>query len=155
MKSLIFSNQHVEMILSGRKTMTRRLVKQAIGEDEFPSTFADRYARPGDCAVVKEPFWRSVQGGIFFYPPPYRHQACSPIHLPWKDSRCAIEVVSCRVERLLDMPEEDLAREGYPDIIFRSTFMECVWDKLNPRAQASTNPWVYVVEFRVVKDHHE
>jgi len=165
MKSLIFSNQHVEMILSGRKTMTRRLVKPPVSGYLNAAKClsghqheAEAYARPGDRIVVRERFWKSSSGSIYFRepsylggpPPPYVAKACSPLHLPWKESRCTIEVVSCRVERLLDMPAEDVAKEGYPGTD-PDPFFVCVWDKLNPKAPASTNPWVYVVEFRMLK----
>jgi hypothetical protein len=166
-KSLIFSNQHVEAILAGRKTMTRRLVK---GERQIyyldreikfdpklqnvGAATANAYARPGDRIVVKEPFWEANDGKALFIKPPYAGPAKSPMFMPWKESRCTIEVVSCRVERLFDMPFADTFKEGYLSFE-RERFFEEVWDKLNPRAKAATNPWVYVLEFFMLKGRWE
>lgn len=93
------------------------------------------------------------------------------IHMPRWASRIDLEVVSVRVERLQEIGEEDARAEGiefedhtkdawrgwksFDGTCLYDTALESFrkgWDSLNAkRAPWSSNPWVWVVEFRRIK----
>lgn len=82
------------------------------------------------------------------------------IHMPRSASRLTLEVTGVRVERLQDISGEDCAREGItipPSDCFSDVNTnwklrrqyENLWDSLNAkRAPWSSNPWVWVIEFK-------
>lgn len=81
------------------------------------------------------------------------------IHMPRWASRITLEVTGVRVERLQAISEEDARAEGVDlsdplvatcwGAIERFSFL---WDGINgTRAPWSSNPWVWVVEFRRVE----
>lgn len=85
----------------------------------------------------------------------------SPILMPRWASRLTLEMVSVRVERLQEISRADAAAEGMcylaeqnaPGIV-PSSWPEqnfaAGWDRLNgKRAPWASNPWVWVVEFKV------
>ena len=96
----------------------------------------------------------------------------SPMFMPRWASRILLEITDIRVERLNDISEADCEKEGfrfYP--LSRICFKPCstkhpsghgsnnyksifgeYWDTLNAKKgyQWSSNPWVWVVEFKVV-----
>nr|DAO68245.1 MAG TPA: ASCH domain protein [Bacteriophage sp.] len=98
----------------------------------------------------------------------------SPIHMPRWASRILLEITDIRVERLNDISEADCEKEGfrfYP--LSRICFKPCstkhpsghgsnnyksifgeYWDTLNAKKgyQWSSNPWVWVIEFKKVQD---
>ena len=86
----------------------------------------------------------------------------SPIHMPRWASRLLLEITDIKVERLQDISCEDAVKEGFsdkkpsgmqpammpnPKADFRN-----YWDSLNTKKGYpwSSNPWVWVVEFKVV-----
>lgn len=98
------------------------------------------------------------------------------IHMPRWASRLELDVTGVRVERLNAITEEDAWAEGvdpflvrYPSFgadqciegdrvdekPFRTSFV-CLWDEINGnRALFSSNPWVWVVEFKRVTAERE
>lgn len=87
----------------------------------------------------------------------------SPIHMPRWASRILLEITDIKVERLQDISCEDAVKEGFsdkkpsgmqpammpnPKADFRN-----YWDSLNTKKGYpwSSNPWVWVVEFKVVE----
>jgi hypothetical protein len=91
-------------------------------------------------------------------PPPWR----SPIHMPRWASRITLEVTAVRVQRLHDMPREDVYAEGISEEYvrhFRQWFDDQApwmafaekWDTINrKRAPWSSNPWVWAITFRTI-----
>lgn len=81
------------------------------------------------------------------------------IHMPRWASRITLEVVEVRVERLQEMSEYDLAREGYHERSHAKCLKAFVhsWDALNAKRGFSweSNPWVWVVEFNQTEASHE
>ncbi len=89
------------------------------------------------------------------------------IHMPRKASRILLEITGIRVERLQDISEDDAIEEG---ILFNGDY-ELWWDyqreqwicvdpidsykslicKINGPETWEKNPWVWVVEFKVIK----
>ena len=79
------------------------------------------------------------------------------IHMPRVASRIILEVVSVRVERLQRITEDDARAEGVgegpqegwvtgPVVAFAD-----LWDSINGQDAWLVNPWVWVVEFKVIK----
>lgn len=141
-RPILFSSSMVLAILSGRKTVTRRLVKPApMWHDEIPGRQAAGccpYGTPNDRLWVRETWraWALVGAGDLWrvqYAADGAHRdlvvgdaipadwtcprACERgnapgIHMPRWASRLTLEVVSVRVERLHDITEEDILLEG-------------------------------------------
>lgn len=80
------------------------------------------------------------------------------IFMPRWASRITLEVTGVRVERLQDIADADAGAEGCPGIEeagsawtseWRRDWFRGLWDTINgKRAAWSTNPWVWVVEFK-------
>ena len=94
------------------------------------------------------------------------------IHMPRWASRITLEITGVRVERLLEISEQDAIAEGVErvryandphdagfrdylgDVVLRSArhSFETLWVKINGRESWDANPWVWVVEFRRVEN---
>lgn len=82
------------------------------------------------------------------------------IHMPRWASRILLEVVSVRVEKLGAISEADCIAEGcagghgsIPGYAYAATPIEhyrAMWDSINGAGDYDKNPWVWVVEFRVL-----
>lgn len=75
------------------------------------------------------------------------------IFMPRWASRLTLEVTEIRVQRLQDITDEDVIAEGVvvPESSGNSLrdWFACGWDELNEeRAPWSSNPWVWVINFR-------
>ena len=76
------------------------------------------------------------------------------IHMPRKFCRLTLEVTGARVERLQDISERDALCEGARQCgdssrAYRLGFTE-LWQSINAkRVPWASNPWVWVVEFRI------
>jgi hypothetical protein len=210
-RPILFSAPMVRAILAGRKTQTRRAVKNtglyaidaAIhGEDVARrelAALATRcpYGQPGDVLWVKETW----QGPLLGEGVPAPEDAYSPkyceyradggpapefmtsddvlvrrwrpsIHMPRWASRIILEVTAVRVERLQDIsdrgPQNDCTAEGVfhcgmdvPSYEAWSTsglrssekyMYRQLWESINGAGSWDANPWVWVVEFRML-DH--
>ena len=86
---------------------------------------------------------------------------CRPrIHMPRWAGRILLEVVSVRVEKLGAISEADCVAEGcagghgsIPGYAYDATPIEhyrALWDCINGAGDYDKNPWVWVVEFRVL-----
>lgn len=81
------------------------------------------------------------------------------IFMPRWASRLLLENIAVRVERLQDISTDDLRAEGFrPDneasLLWRETLAENfqkLWNEINPKHPWSSNPWVWVVEFKRVE----
>lgn len=84
------------------------------------------------------------------------------IYMPRWASRISLEIVSVRVERLQEITPNDARAEGLPAYvatpesdfysIYRNAFRK-LWDPINAKRGYSweSNPWVWVVEFKMVE----
>lgn len=81
---------------------------------------------------------------------------CKPaIHMPRWASRITLEITGVRVERLQDISRGDAMNEGCP---FQNMaqgddprkWYADLWESINGTGSWDLNPWVWVVEFKVV-----
>jgi hypothetical protein len=87
------------------------------------------------------------------------------IHMPRAASRITLEITGIRVERLNDCSEQDAIAEGiskyekgwlnydgiYPVPLSPIDSYQTLWESINGAGSWAANPWVWVVEFKVVK----
>jgi hypothetical protein len=163
----------VRAILDKRKTQTRRIVKGSnkygvalgLGDtrvlwDKCP------YGEPGDRLWVRET-WGPCAGGIV-----YRADGATfcpdggkwkpSIHIPRWASRITLEIESRRVERLIEISNDDAIAEGlvYSDSCWYPTddpkvspWMTALgayrdlWESINGAGSWDANPWVWVIQF--------
>lgn len=126
-KPILFSTEMVQAILSGRKTQTRRIIKDKIlqenplevDEEFLKMTVKSKY-EIGDVLWVREAFHFEVDSdtGEFIK---YGYRADKDwngalwkpsIHMPKKACRIFLEVTKVRVERLRDLFHLDAIEEG-------------------------------------------
>lgn len=145
------------------------------GFESYDETVRCPYGQPGDRLWVRETWAYSHQcehynhlherNDSFIYRA--TNEACGPkkwrppIHMPRWASRITLEVTGVRVERVLDISEEDARDEGPPDI-FNDTWptiaeyhpidaFRTLWNSINgnkPGRSWDDNPWVWVIEFK-------
>ena len=164
-RDLLFSGPMVRSLLARTKTETRR---------GMPCRAAT--LKPGQRAFVKET-WRPVGDGTEFRadigedaPGPWR----SAMLLPYARARLAVRVVEVAIERLEDLDELGAIAEGVemlpptggdtarqwrdylnPAGFFwtaRESYLS-LWDAINGRGSAATNPEVAVIRFTVEAAH--
>ena len=141
MKPIIFSTPMVQAILDGRKTMTRRVIKDkditnsfdidvdgsayayinpATG-DSCPPTAIAKY-QVGDILWVRET-WSKDENGEYVYRtnygtteddsfPPSMFKWRPSIFMPREAARIFLLVTNVRVERLQDISEDEAIKEG-------------------------------------------
>lgn len=78
------------------------------------------------------------------------------IHMPKWAARLWLEVTGVRVQRLQEITEKDAKAEGVGPNLGMGEWVRAfrnLWDNLNKkRAPWSSNPWVWVVEFRKLEN---
>lgn len=146
---------------------------------EYP--MASPYGKPGDRLWVKETWAQpaamdpgptvyradypaSVPAGFTNLPTADAIKWKSSLFMPRAASRILLEVVSVRVERLLEISEQDAIAEGIPwqrcvdwqgpgntrrDFGPKDAY-KTVWEGINGVGSWDANPWVWVVEFKRV-----
>lgn len=87
---------------------------------------------------------------------------CPSIHMPRWASRITLEIVSIRVERLDTISEADAAAEGVslelestPWGVLPTPFwwaFRNLWQSINGPGSWNDNPWVWVIEFKRVRE---
>ena len=143
-KPILFSTEMVNAILDGRKSMTRRVIKDkditnnfdidVDGSayayinpetgDSYPPTAIAKY-QVGDILWVRET-WSKDENGEYVYRtnygtteddsfPPSMFKWKSSIHMPREAARIFLRVKNVRVERVQDITEEDAKNEGVKD----------------------------------------
>ena len=184
MKPILFNTEMVQVILNGRKTTTRRVVKPQPTDQFAKPTFieADGTWREGWARVIKPPYqpgdvlyvretWYERLGDISMGKYIYRAQAepqdeihqyaldqnrwHPSIHMPREAARIFLRVTDVRAERLQEITEGGVNREGHPfseitgnklddfALLWNSTIKKADLDKYG----WNVNPWVWVIEF--------
>ena len=134
-RPILFSAPMVRAILDGRKTVTRRMVKGDalawLNADFSPGFVAekDNYCCPfgyaGDVLWVKEPLhrtgWTMVTPGVVTYTATgdatayqwkWKNSGLPGMFCPREISRISLEITEVRVQRLQDISEDEVVREG-------------------------------------------
>ena len=84
------------------------------------------------------------------------------IHMPRKAARLFLEITNIRIERLNDITSEDAKAEGFdysthPSAIQMGyaigakTNFRVTWEQIYGQNEWNKNPWVWVVEFKVIQ----
>jgi len=137
------------------------------------------YGKPGDRLWVRETWAHDAESveqcraahedamGGGTYGPYYRATESAPdtlhwrpsIHMPRWASRITLEVTGVRIERLQDISEADAKTEGWPvhmpsdprGYTSPKQWYAMLWNAINGPESWAKNPWVWVVEFKVMK----
>ena len=176
---ILFSTDMVKAILDGRKTMTRRVIKfqpEPNHIEEFKETWIRlcRYGQVGDRLWVRETFDYILgdEGDYLIYKAReddykwFQERKKDGSKITWKPSifmprwasRITLEITEVRVERVQEIKQSDLWREGIANTksvnceeAWRTiTEFRKLWDSLNAKRGYSwdTNCWVWVISFR-------
>lgn len=146
---------------------------------EFVADYKNKlcpYGQPGDRLWVRETWARDSEDDALFYRADvgsgneadewqrniddgangYRWRPS--IHMPRDVSRITLEVTGVRVERLQEIGEVDARAEGAPwaacsspQVGSHKAGFAQLWEGINGAESWSANPWVWVIEFEVVK----
>lgn len=175
-RPILFSAPMVRSILEGRKTQTRRVIKQP-GLDMVESVIDYNgyftwdtfdydlrplcpYGHPGDRLWVRETFGISAHNGVVpFYKATEAialvYKWKPSIHMPRWASRITLEIVNVRVERLQDISAEDCIAEGvlstlreHDAVIDLRDKYRALWESINGPGSWEINPWAWVIEFK-------
>jgi len=187
---ILFTGDMVRAILDGRKTQTRRVIKNPqrleglmlegeAGEWCPYGVVGDRlYVRETWCAGIE---WDDEKpseidplcgGNDIFYlangEKPEGYGKTRPnIFMPKWAARIWLEITGIRIERVQEISESDILEEGtftrnYPDLAQSKPQLQWVWDKFNKLWDSinakrgygwDVNPWVWVVEFKRVREY--
>jgi hypothetical protein len=183
-KQILFSIEMVKAIIDGKKTMTRRVVKNIpldaeffginyYGEFVFKTNIFDIEGKTfvikpkyqvGDILYVKET-WGEFNGKYFYRcdPLPLGIKWKSARYMPRKAARIFLKVTNLSVERLQKISEKEAIKEGvmlvYNHILYNScldSFM-CLWHDLNAKRGHGwdENPYVWVIEFERIDNYEQ
>jgi hypothetical protein len=153
-RPILFSAPMVRAILDGRKTQTRRVIKEKLMRGEGAHVNNCQYGKPGDRLWVRETFC------YHDYLARYLYKADGVTGVKWKPSifmpriasRIMLEITGIRVERLQDISEEDAIAEGWPK---SSDWYRSLWESINGQGSWVLNPWVWVIEFMVLNNERD
>ncbi|MBP8005845.1 MAG: hypothetical protein KAZ18_02970 [Acinetobacter sp.] len=87
------------------------------------------------------------------------------IHMPRWASRIQLEITNIRVERLNDISDSDAKAEGVLETMYGwksqsdsyrygetpSAAFHILWEEINGSESIKANPWVWVVEFKIIQ----
>lgn len=186
-RPILFSTPMVRAILEGNKTMTRRIVKpqpESIDfyEDRnvwFPAVskcpyevgdvlwVRETYRALVDCATGEFAYWSYKADMPDDFHKQYPHKWKSSLFMPKSACRIFLRIKSIRVERVMDISEEDAILEGvekaplsnmfYKDYWkngihkFARTSFDSLWCKINGFESWIKNPFVFVYEFERIE----
>ena len=169
MKPIIFSAPMVRAILGGRKSQTRRVIKDIL-VPEWPTAIQIKdnikcaYDSDDRLLWVRETFYRHKHIGMKFSDEyealpdnlkPY-YRKCSSIFMSKWASRITLKISDVRVERLRDITLNDVNAEGVGSTTFIDSWngrhhFALLWDSINKKKHPwASNPWVWVIEFERV-----
>lgn len=205
-RPILFNGDMVRALLDGRKTQTRRVVKDQLPQHKLAKDSASPsgyslindcyddyllkcpYGKAGDVLYVRETF-ANIAGFGFdkdLFPNGYAYRAdCRDIdsiniakeygvkwkpsiHMPKLASRIKLKITDIRVERLNDISEDDAKSEGLIPVEYKGKSwafdnsgksygsstgaFNALWQSINGKDSWEQNPWVWVVEFRLLEN---
>jgi hypothetical protein len=168
-RPILFSTPMLQAILEGRKTMTRRLVKDPIKQWAIDGEKNEQYMNRlstqspnqiGDILWVRETFNTNWNNTGFIYRADEQYPAKNTnfwkpcLFMPKQACRIWLEVTNVRLERLQDISEMDAIAEGVirlneddiPTYLFQK-----LWQSINGANSWEEDPWVWVYEFKQVE----
>lgn len=193
-KPIIFSTPMVKALLDGRKTQTRRVIKQQPPEGKYidgcpycDSGYAfwetgkgctcnevkHDFGFEGGYLWVREALYEDVRGSKSYIARKaddsfllkngmrrewqWKNKVLPSIHMPRNASRLTLKIQNIRVEQLHDINENDAKAEGVSQDSETGSYVDkfmCLWDSINgKRFPWDSNPWVWVIEFDVIKQN--
>ncbi|MEI7578565.1 MAG: hypothetical protein WCJ58_00840 [bacterium] len=164
MKGKIFNTQEVQAIIAGDKTQFREVGKHKdFSNERCPYQI-------GQKIFCKEAFALKDEGGKFFQFRPFKaYKADAECdfaqwkpaqHMKQEHSRLTLLIKEIRVERLSEISKEDAIAEAPQYSIIEPfgnkcpiDFFKTLWNYTHkkPKEKFEADPWVWVVNFEVVK----
>jgi hypothetical protein len=187
-RPILFSTPMAQAILDGRKTQTRRIIKpqgsavcfdvamKIDGSDKWPRNLDDDerylsymkcpYGKIGDILWCRET-WQKIEGDRFIYKADsiiWGGKWKPSIFMPKAACRIKLEIINIRVEKLLDISEEEAKAEGVElynnydgtkggwgaPVTFKEGY-QFLWESINGKDSWNLNPWVWVISFKRIK----
>lgn len=140
-RSILFKGEMVRAIYKGEKTQTRRLAK-----GDTPC----RFGQKGDRLWVRETF-KEIENCYVYaadFAEPENWKPWKPsIFMPKYASRITLEIQEVKHERLQDISRENAIAEGCLNI----EDFKALWISINGSISWTRNPWVWAIEFSVIK----
>ena len=153
-KPILFNTEMVKAILEGRKTVTRRLLKQPF--EVHPNGYITKPKgnericpyeppyQPGDILYVRETFCKWINGKHYFKADPIPMDKSiredvkwrPSIHMPKEAARIFLKISDVRVERLQDITEEQAEKEGATKSPFTNPTMRFANTAMQVNSQA-------------------
>lgn len=120
-------------------------------------TWAEAGAGAPDLKIYRANYPEHVPTHYENIPPADEIRWTPSIHMPRWASRLTLEITGVRVERLASVSDEDAGKEGYPanpapygGTMDKWLWFRGLWDSIYPDQSFKHNPWVWVIEFKVV-----
>lgn len=166
-KPILFNSEMVRAILDGRKSCTRRVVKPQPTARYGEQCIKPPY-QPGDILYVRET-WKQAPNGYYYYEDWQRGDIADltkwkpSIHMPKEAARIWLKVTDVRVERLQEITEVGIQKEGVEvdpkECVGKFDFIselfllfQRLWDSTIKKSDLDrhgwdANPWVWTIEF--------
>ena len=174
-KPILFNTEMVRAILEGRKTCTRRVLKQPF--EVHPNGYITKPRgnerlcpyippyQPGDILYVRETWCKGSYGNEkekYYYKADDNNFFCTwhpSIHMPKEAARIFLKVTDVHVERLHEIDIEGIRNEGLSSAAVHCGDMEIalkeweiLWNSTIKKSDLdrygwNANPYVWVIEF--------
>lgn len=174
-RPILFNTEMVRAILEGRKTCTRRVLKQPF--EVHPNGYITKPRgnerlcpyippyQPGDILYVRETWCKGSYGDEkekYYYKADDNNFFCTwhpSIHMPKEAARIWLKVTDVRVERLHEIDIEGIRNEGLSSAAVHCGDMEIalkeweiLWNSTIKKSDLDrygwdANPWVLVIKF--------
>lgn len=183
MKKILFSDDYclTQAVLAGVKTMTRRVLKNNVPLGNWEETKKHLPYKVGELIAIAQPYKDIIERL-----PMYSDAILDEVGMPRKEYKTGwtnkmfvkadllphhIKITDVKVERLQDISDEDILREGVwqfydnknlfyvsknigyaPTVAFPSS-REAFWyliDKISGKGTWESNPWVVAYSFELV-----
>lgn len=182
-RPILFNTQMVQALLSGKKTMTRRVIKkpeqwtledQGNGVITSSDEYGDHYnvldvnpfGEMGDLLYVRETWQFARYTDTPYFRLAYKATPVDAelkewkpsIHMPRQFSRLTLKITDIKVEKLEDISRGDAMAEGcpFPNMAKGANpvgWFKELWQSINGANSWDNNPYVWCVEFQVIKQN--